>query len=339
MKLSYFLFLIFFILMTVYSFKAFSFPFQRLVPVSLELFASFTRCRHNPTSNIAAYTGRRALSALSHVGWDDPNVVKPLRHITAAPSHYDEESKNYDIFTEENSDQIQMNSRVASLLNTYSPSCQSILDVTCGTGSQVFSLTQRGYEVTGSDINERMLQVARQKVGERFPALVSRLYNADMRFVKLGRFDAAISMFNAVGHLTKEDFELAMRNIGSNLNKGGVYIFDIYNADYLRHGNNISKLTIDWIKTKSENTLREIQYSDIDQDGVLASYTIHYQTDPVGHHIISRDAQTLQVYTAEELVDMLHRSGFETMEQCGINGEDFSTVGTERIFTIAKLRR
>ena len=183
-----------------------------------------------------------------------------------------------------------------------------------------------------------MLEIARKKAKTRFPVLLNRLHLADMRTVRLGRFDAAISMFNAVGHLTKEDFEQAMRNIGSNLNKKGIYIFDIFSADYLRYGSNISKLTIDFIKTKNENTLREIQYSDIDKGGVLASYTIRYQTDSLGRHTISRDTQTLQVYTTDELIDMLHRSGFETLEQCGIDGEKISTTGTERIFTIAKLK-
>ncbi|MDP3372300.1 MAG: class I SAM-dependent methyltransferase [Candidatus Paracaedibacteraceae bacterium] len=276
---------------------------------------------------------RNHFSSFSEGGWDDPAFVTPQKHVTALPSHYDERPDHYDIFNEENS--IGMNERVVHLLEKHTPLCSSILDVTCGTGSQFFSLTHKGYKVTGSDISEKMLEVAREKAIKHYPALVSNLHHADMRFVKLGRFDGAISMFNAVGHLTKEDFELAMRNIASNLNKGGVYIFDIFNADYLRHGSNISKLTIDFIKSQKAHAIREIQYSDIDSKGVLASYTLRYQTDPLGNHAVSRNVQTLQVYTAEELANMLQQSGFKVIEQCGIDGEKISPTETERLFTIA----
>ncbi len=257
------------------------------------------------------------------------------RHKTALPTHYDTSSDTYDAFNEAIS--LDMNNRVAALLKSHAPSCKTILDVTCGTGSQVFSLTKRGYEVTGSDINERMLQVARKKAQESFPGLVSRLHHADMRFVRLGQYDAVISMFNAVGHLTREDFELAMHHIRLSLHTGGIYVFDIFNADYLRAGSNISKLTIDWISQKNNQIIREIQYSDIDIDGILLSYTLLYKTNPRGRRSVLKSVQTLQVYAAEELADMLSRSGFQVLQQCGVNGEKVSQTDTERIFTTAKL--
>jgi SAM-dependent methyltransferase len=44
-------------------------------------------------------------------------------------------------------------------------------------------------------------------------------------------FDAVITIFNAVGHLTKSGFEKAIRNIHRNLNAGGIYVFDILNLE------------------------------------------------------------------------------------------------------------
>jgi ubiquinone/menaquinone biosynthesis C-methylase UbiE len=40
---------------------------------------------------------------------------------------------------------------------------KTVLDLTCGTGSQVFWLNKRGFEVTGADINSKMLRVAKIK--------------------------------------------------------------------------------------------------------------------------------------------------------------------------------
>ena len=45
---------------------------------------------------------------------------------------------------------------------------------------------------------------------------------------------------------------------------------------------------------------------------------------------------TLQLYTARELREMLTRNGFKILDQFGINGSKFSEKNTERVLTIAK---
>jgi ubiquinone/menaquinone biosynthesis C-methylase UbiE len=39
----------------------------------------------------------------------------------------------------------------------------TVLDMTCGTGSQVFYLTQHGYDVVGSDFSPALIEIARNK--------------------------------------------------------------------------------------------------------------------------------------------------------------------------------
>ena len=51
---------------------------------------------------------------------------------------------------------------------------------------------------------------------------------------------------------------------------------------------------------------------------------------------MSRSSQTLQVYNAKQLTEMLRTNGFEVLEQCGIDGSKFNENTTERIVTIAK---
>src|SRR3990167_10484589 len=40
---------------------------------------------------------------------------------------------------------------------------KTVFDMTCGTGSQVFYLAERGYEVMGSDFSPALLDIARSK--------------------------------------------------------------------------------------------------------------------------------------------------------------------------------
>lgn len=127
-----------------------------------------------------------------------------------------------------------------------------------------------------------------------------------------------------------------MKNIHSNVKAGGVYIFDINNLSYLLKDNNITKLTIDWQEAIGDTKIREIQYSTIDSDGILASYATSYKQKGSNKPKMSKNAQTLQVYTAKQLKEMLQDYGFKILRQCGIDGSRFAEYKTDCILTVAK---
>lgn len=253
-----------------------------------------------------------------------------MNHSSAKPSHYNKEADCYDEFNEKNSEQI--NGLIEKIL------CQNnvktVLDLTCGTGSQVFWLSKRGFHVVGADINSKMLSIAKDKAKKEKLSL--KFIKGDMRSLKITEFDAVLTIFNSIGHLTKLDFENAIRNIHSNLKKGGLYIFDIFNLDYLLEGKNISNLTIDWIKTVDNKKVREIQYSTISKEGVLASYDIYIEQNENEKPKTSKHSQTIQVYSSSELKELLQRNGFNVMTQCNIDGSELIVNKSERIVTVAQ---
>ena len=197
----------------------------------------------------------------------------------------------------------------------------------------MFWLAKRGYQVIGCDINSNMLKIAKNKAGQEKSDI--KFLKGDMRTIKVGKFDAVVTIFNAIGHLTKSDFEKAIQNIRENLKEGGLYVFDIFNLDYLMTGDNITRLTIDWQEIIGNTKARTIQYSTIDKDGVLASYTTLLEQKESHKPKISKSTQTLQIYTAKQLEEMLHKNGFKILNQCGIDGSKFSNYETDRIVTIA----
>lgn len=253
-----------------------------------------------------------------------------LTHRSAKPSHYDKAAKHYDAFNEKNSDLI--NGILKKALKKYK--VKTILDLACGTGSQVFSLINSGYEVIGVDINSKMLNIAKNIA--RKEKLDVNFFLGDMRTLKVGEFDAVITIFNAIGHLTKLDFEKTMQNVYRNLKVGGIYVFDIFNLSYLNHSGNITKLTIDWEKTVDGVMTREIQYSTISEEGVLSSYSTFYIQKDSDKPKKTSSTQTLQVYSAKQLREMLLRNGFDVLSQSRVDGSEFSENETERILTIAK---
>jgi len=258
--------------------------------------------------------------------------MKPLQHTTAKASYYNTRAETYDDFNEIASEKI--NARLEKILKEHG--ARTVLDLTCGTGSQLFWLHNAGFTVAGSDISPSMLKIAKQKA--KALQVKIPLLRGDCRNIQVGQFDAVITIFNAIGHLTREDFKIAIQNIHHNLKPGGLYIFDIFNLDYLKHENNISKLTIDWITVSKGKKVREIQFSTITDDGTLASYSTYIHQDQYSQptKISKGYGNTRQVYTADEIEELLEQHGFIVVSQTGIDGEKFAKENTEKILTVAK---
>jgi ubiquinone/menaquinone biosynthesis C-methylase UbiE len=224
------------------------------------------------------------------------------------------------------------NSVVEKLLKKYN--AKTILDLTCGTGSQVLFLAKRGYEIIGSDFSPDLLKIARKKAKEA--KLNLRFIDGDMRTIKVGNFDAAITMFNAVGHLTKSGFEKAIKNINKNLKDGGIYVFDIFNLEALTD-EVVSNFSMYKHKKFNDTQLHSIQCSTIDRkNGFLTSYDYHVLQKKAEEPTKINNRFSLQIYSAKDLREMLARCGFKTLEQCDIDGSKFLTKKSISILTIAQ---
>lgn len=81
------------------------------------------------------------------------------------PDWYNQDCEHYDAYNENTENSKITNSAIEKILNQHN--VKSILDMTCGTGSQVFWLNRRGFNVVSSAFNsqntERILTVARKQ--------------------------------------------------------------------------------------------------------------------------------------------------------------------------------
>lgn len=229
----------------------------------------------------------------------------------------------------------EKNKVIEGLLKKYH--AKTVLDMTCGTGSQVLYLAERGYDVIGSDFSPKLLAKARDKAKKQH--LDIELIEGDMRALQVGQFDSVITIDNAIGHLVKKDFELATRNICENLKSGGVYIFDILNLD---------AMTNEVIKADNEKMTDE----KVMNDGTVIHNTRHTTVDRENGYFISEDKfiiqmqnETrefenkciLQIYTMKELQSILLRNGFKIIEQYKADAYTFKKDDTGfSIITVAK---
>ncbi len=210
----------------------------------------------------------------------------------------------------------------------------TVLDMTCGTGSQVFYLAERGYEVVGSDFSPALIKIARNKAVKAGRNII--FLDGDMRDLHVGKFDAVITIFNAIGHLAKIDFEKALQNINANLKEGGVHVFDIF---YLQAITDeiIDNFTMDIESVVNGVKIRNVQHSEIDRkNGFLISHDHYTISKNIDAPEIHTNSFSLQIYTAEELQAMLARNGFEIIHQYDMEGGDFIANKSLNILTVAK---
>ncbi|HTK08426.1 MAG TPA: class I SAM-dependent methyltransferase [Ktedonobacteraceae bacterium] len=108
-----------------------------------------------------------------------------------------------------------------------------ILELACGSGRVLLPLAQAGYEVTGVDTSDAMLQIARQTLTAAGVAQRCTLLQQDMRTLKLEqKFRLAFVALGSFAHLTTRKMQQeALAAIRAHLSRGATFILDISNAD------------------------------------------------------------------------------------------------------------
>lgn len=222
------------------------------------------------------------------------------------------------------------NDFIEKLLKKYR--IKTVLDLSCGTGSQVFWLVKRGYQVIGVDICPAMLRVAKRKA--RKEKIAIKFLHGDMRTTQLGQFDAVITIFNAIGHLNKANFSKTIRNIYKNLNHGGIYIFDTFNTN-MKNKLELN-LSVDATTTTHNTQLRKIQTCKINKkNGIMTVVDEEHIQKNLKNLKIKKWQSTLQTYTFKQLKDILNKNSFEILNHFGPHGSKFSEKNSS-ILIVAK---
>ena len=113
---------------------------------------------------------------------------------------------------------------LVSLLKKYGVEDGLVLDMGCGTGAMTRYLDAHGYDMTGIDVSEEMLTIAKEKSSPDILYLLQ-----DMREFELyGTMRAAVSSCDCMNYILEEDDLLQVFSLVNNyLDPGGIFIFDL----------------------------------------------------------------------------------------------------------------
>lgn len=98
----------------------------------------------------------------------------------------------------------------------------SVLDVGCGTGEHARRFAAAGFDVTGVDPYEGMLDRAREKCGADVTFRRGALPDLDVD----GRFDAVVAIRGVINHLPTDALDPAVAALADRLAPEGVLVFD-----------------------------------------------------------------------------------------------------------------
>lgn len=177
----------------------------------------------------------------------------------------------------------------------------TLLDVACGTGVHA-GLLSKDYKVEGSDLDGKMLKVARKN----YPTI--RFHQGDMRTFDLGRqFDILTCLFSAIGYMkTKSDLRKAIRNMSRHLLPGGVLIVEPWFTPEQWHRGRVFTLRVD----KPDMKIVRMSYSG--QRGKVSLLEFEYLVGTSKGIKHMSEHHEFGLFTHEEYLEAFQLAGLKT---------------------------
>lgn len=208
-----------------------------------------------------------------------------------------------------------------------------VLELACGTGRVTIPLAKAGFQVTGLDNSESMLERARAKAIPKVEFILG-----DMRDFSLDqKFQTILLPFNALGLLhSVNDVVQCLNCVQEHLDQDGQFIISMYNPDLnlLFRSPNETREGFRYLDPESDDEV-VISESNI-YDRATQLNTIHW------HYTIgTRQFETqlkLRVFFPQELEALLSFCGFAVQEKFGdFDRTPFLSDSPQQILIVTKV--
>jgi len=176
-----------------------------------------------------------------------------------------------------------------------------LMDVACGTGSHAKDLIDN-FQVTGVDINPKMLKIAQKKVPEAM-FILGDMKNLDLK----SNFDIVTCIFSAIHYnRNSQELESTLTNFYNHLKTGGILIFDLS----LNRENWIEGLVS--VDTVVEEDLKIARICQSKLNNGIFNANFIFLVKDQGEFDFDIDEHELGIFKMENVINLMNKIGFET---------------------------
>ena len=203
------------------------------------------------------------------------------------------------------------------------------LDVACGSGILTRLLKKNGFDVTGVDYSQDMLNVAQEKSYQE--KLNIKYLKGDMKSLKtLNKVDFITVINDGINYIENKYLLKTFKNFYNSLKKGGALIFDVSSPYKLQNilGNNAfgddgDDLSYLWLNSYDNITKSvDISLSIFKKDG--------------DKYLRFNENQIQYVHTLETLTNTIKNVGFEIVKISDGLGEELKENSDRILFVLKK---
>lgn len=210
-----------------------------------------------------------------------------------------------------------------------------VLDLGCGTGKMSFLLRERGYDMTGVDISEDMLSVARDTSCELGINDILWLCQPMQSFELYGTVDACVSCLDSLNYLTKyEELKACFDLVHNYLIPDGVFIFDMNTPYKFKsvYAQNDYILECDGALCAWQNDYNE-------KSKICKFYLSIFEENADGSYCRSDEIQKERCYSEKQILKALSDSGLELIAKYGdINGKEADPTDEKWYFVARNIK-
>jgi ubiquinone/menaquinone biosynthesis C-methylase UbiE len=220
---------------------------------------------------------------------------------------------------------------IENLFDRYEISPNLVCDLACGTGNITIPLAKRGYDMTGVDISEDMLNIARDKA-EGLDILFLRQSMTDLDLY--GTMGAFLCMIDGINYILppKSLLKLFTRIKTCFIDDGGLFIFDISTEYKLRDvigSNTFVHSDKNIFYTWQNRYIESKKLSDM-----FLTFFVKEKNRKTYSRFEERHLQ--RAHSPMELVTLLKKAGFSSVDMYGELSFDPPKKDSERIVFVCR---
>lgn len=189
--------------------------------------------------------------------------------------------------------------------------CKTVLEIGSGTGNLAKRFLQNDADYIGLDYSESMIAIAEERNENCL------FIHGDMRDFQLEKpVDSILITGRSSSYLiTNQDINNTFRSIYKNLNKDGILIFDIIDANRFIPFTKENPVLVHEANYQGINYYRSGNWKTTSSENFMLEWTAQYYTgNNEAKEIIADDFSTVRVFTLNEMQLFLYLNGFEIIQ-------------------------